>query len=128
MCVCVLYSIIYSIIHVCVCIIQYYIQYYTVLYMCVCIIQYYIQYYTVLYMCVCIIHYYIQYYSQYYTCVCVCVQYLDTLFERDPKAGSSYHEQQVSLYADYDQKKLLPFLRACNDIPLQKVLPVIAAV
>lgn len=48
-------------------------------------------------------------------------QYLDALFDRDPRAGSEFHERQVQLYADYDKKKLLPFLRACNDIPLKKV-------
>ncbi|XP_003382724.1 PREDICTED: vacuolar protein sorting-associated protein 41 homolog [Amphimedon queenslandica] len=51
-------------------------------------------------------------------------RYLDLLFDRDPKAGSEYHERQVQLYADYNRKKLLPFLRACNDIPLKKALDV----
>jgi hypothetical protein len=50
--------------------------------------------------------------------------YLDKLFDKDPKAGSEYHERQVQLYADYNKKKLLPFLRACNDIPLQKALDI----
>ena len=49
------------------------------------------------------------------------MQYLDGLFERDPKAGGENHERQVELYAKYDAEKLLPFLRSCNDIPLQKV-------
>ena len=49
------------------------------------------------------------------------LQYLDGLFERDPKAGGENHERQVELYAKYDAEKLLPFLRSCNDIPLQKV-------
>ena len=48
-------------------------------------------------------------------------QYLDGLFEKDPKAGGQYHQRQVQLYATYDQEKLLPFLRSCTDIPLQKV-------
>ena len=49
------------------------------------------------------------------------LQYLDGLFQKDPKAGGPYHERQVQLYAIYDAEKLLPFLRSCNDIPLQKV-------
>ena len=72
--------------------------------------------------------------TMYFVCmgVCFCIrrawcstypslQYLDGLFERDPKAGAEYHERQVDLYARYDPDKLLPFLRSCNDIPLQKV-------
>ncbi|XP_065900224.1 vacuolar protein sorting-associated protein 41 homolog [Dysidea avara] len=31
---------------------------------------------------------------------------------------------QVELYAKFDKDKLLPFLRLCNDIPLQKALDV----
>ena len=49
------------------------------------------------------------------------LQYLDHLFERDPKCGGVYHERQVELYAKFDSEKLLPFLRSCNDIPLQNV-------
>ena len=49
------------------------------------------------------------------------LQYLDGLFQKDPKSGGPYHERQVQLYALYDAEKLLPFLRSCNDIPLQKV-------
>lgn len=48
-------------------------------------------------------------------------QYLDGLFKDDPKAGPEYHERQVELYAKFDSEKLLPFLRSCNDIPLEKV-------
>ena len=48
-------------------------------------------------------------------------QYLDALFQEDSKCGSEYHEMQVELYAKFDKDKLLPFLRLCNDIPLQKV-------
>ena len=51
----------------------------------------------------------------------VLLQYLDGLFQKDPKAGGQYHQRQVELYATYDPDKLLPFLRSCNDIPLQKV-------
>lgn len=49
------------------------------------------------------------------------MQYLDGLFQKDPKAGGQYHQRQVELYANYDKEKLLPFLRSCTDIPLQKV-------
>lgn len=51
----------------------------------------------------------------------VFLQYLDGLFDEDPKAGGENHEMQVELYAKFDPEKLLPFLRSCNDIPLQKV-------
>ena len=51
----------------------------------------------------------------------ILLQYLDGLFQKDPKAGGQYHQRQVELYATYDPDKLLPFLRSCNDIPLQKV-------
>lgn len=49
-------------------------------------------------------------------------QYLDGMFERDPKSGGQYHERQVDLYAKFEPGKLLAFLRSCNDIPLQRVL------
>ena len=51
------------------------------------------------------------------------VQYLDCLFDYNPKYGGEFHfhERQVDLYAKYDPDKLLLFLRSCNDIPLQKV-------
>ncbi|CAI8019232.1 Vacuolar protein sorting-associated protein 41 homolog, partial [Geodia barretti] len=51
-------------------------------------------------------------------------KYLDGLFQKDPKAGGQYHQRQVELYATYDKEKLLPFLRSCTDIPLQKALQV----
>ena len=53
--------------------------------------------------------------------VCCSMQYLDHLFERDPKCGGVYHERQVELYAKFDSDKLLPFLQSCSDIPLQNV-------
>ena len=70
--------------------------------------------------------------SMYTVCACTCycclcywlllpLQYLDHLFERDPKCGGVNHERQVELYAKFDSEKLLPFLRSCNDIPLQNV-------
>ena len=49
------------------------------------------------------------------------LQYLDALFQEDTKGGSEYHDMQVELYAKFEREKLLPFLRLCNDIPLQKV-------
>ena len=52
-------------------------------------------------------------------------QYLDCMFERDPKSGGLYHERQVELYAKFEPSKLLAFLRSCNDIPLQRVHMVI---
>lgn len=55
-----------------------------------------------------------------FLCV-VTLQYLDALFQEDTRCGSEYHEMQVELYAKYEREKLLPFLRLCNDIPLQKV-------
>lgn len=30
-------------------------------------------------------------------------KYLDMLFDKDPRAGASFHELQVELYADFDQ-------------------------
>lgn len=41
-------------------------------------------------------------------------KYLDLLFDKDPRAGSNFHEMQVQLYADFDQSKLLAFLRQSN--------------
>ena len=29
-------------------------------------------------------------------------RYLDALFDKDPRAGASFHEMQVALYADDD--------------------------
>eukprot|EP01133_Synstelium_polycarpum_P008140 gene8140-9554_t len=37
--------------------------------------------------------------------------YLHTLFLKDARIGSEFHELQVTLYADYDKSLLLPFLR-----------------
>eukprot|EP01114_Cavostelium_apophysatum_P004970 TRINITY_DN1546_c0_g1_i1.p1 TRINITY_DN1546_c0_g1~~TRINITY_DN1546_c0_g1_i1.p1 ORF type:complete len:976 (-),score=258.51 TRINITY_DN1546_c0_g1_i1:28-2796(-) len=49
-------------------------------------------------------------------------EYLHQLFLKDPHIGKSFHELQVSLYADYDYKLLLPFLRQSNYYPLSKAL------
>ena len=56
--------------------------------------------------------------------VFIVLQYLDGMFERDPKSGGQYHERQVDLYAKFEPNKLLAFLRSCNDIPLQRVFVV----
>jgi hypothetical protein len=48
--------------------------------------------------------------------------YLDELFRKDPHLGKDYHGQQVRLYAEFDRKRLLPFLMSSNYISLQKAL------
>ena len=50
--------------------------------------------------------------------------YLHALFLKDAHAASDFHEQQVSLYAQYDQKLLLPFLRQSMHYPLEKAYAV----
>ncbi|GFQ01023.1 vacuolar protein sorting-associated protein 41 homolog [Phtheirospermum japonicum] len=49
-------------------------------------------------------------------------QYLHTLFESNPHAGRDYHDMQVELYADYDPKMLLPFLRSSQHYTLEKAI------
>ncbi|XP_071956402.1 vacuolar protein sorting-associated protein 41 homolog [Antedon mediterranea] len=49
-------------------------------------------------------------------------QYLDAVFVKSPNAGQDFHALQVSLYAEFDRTKLLPFLRNSNYYPLQKAL------
>ncbi|XP_042511507.1 vacuolar protein sorting-associated protein 41 homolog isoform X2 [Macadamia integrifolia] len=46
--------------------------------------------------------------------------YLHALFENDPHAGKDFHDMQVELYADYDAKMLLPFLRSSQHYTLEK--------
>ncbi|KAK9124041.1 hypothetical protein Sjap_013643 [Stephania japonica] len=46
--------------------------------------------------------------------------YLHSLFETNPHAGKDYHDMQVELYADYDPKMLLPFLRSSQHYQLEK--------
>ncbi|KAF5937666.1 hypothetical protein HYC85_025172 [Camellia sinensis] len=46
--------------------------------------------------------------------------YLHSLFEANPHAGRDFHDMQVELYADYDQKMLLPFLRSSQHYTLEK--------
>ncbi|KAK6138139.1 hypothetical protein DH2020_028119 [Rehmannia glutinosa] len=47
-------------------------------------------------------------------------QYLHSLFESNPHAGRDFHDMQVELYADYDPKMLLPFLRSSQHYTLEK--------
>ncbi|XP_062171764.1 vacuolar protein sorting-associated protein 41 homolog [Alnus glutinosa] len=46
--------------------------------------------------------------------------YLHSLFEVNPHAGKDFHDVQVELYADYDPKMLLPFLRSSQHYTLEK--------
>ncbi|CAL5212206.1 unnamed protein product [Lathyrus oleraceus] len=46
--------------------------------------------------------------------------YLHSLFEVNPHAGKDFHDMQVELYADYDPKMLLPFLRSSQHYTLEK--------
>lgn len=46
--------------------------------------------------------------------------YLHSLFEVNPHAGREFHDMQVELYADFDPKMLLPFLRSSQHYTLEK--------
>ncbi|XP_044504927.1 vacuolar protein sorting-associated protein 41 homolog [Mangifera indica] len=46
--------------------------------------------------------------------------FLHSLFEANPDAGKEFHDMQVELYADYDPKMLLPFLRSSQHYTLEK--------
>ncbi|CAL5426427.1 unnamed protein product [Camellia sinensis] len=46
--------------------------------------------------------------------------YLLSLFEANPGAGRDFHDMQVELYADFDPKMLLPFLRSSQHYTLEK--------
>ncbi|BGP29523.1 Vacuolar protein sorting-associated protein 41 [Rhodotorula toruloides] len=46
--------------------------------------------------------------------------YLDALFDKDPHLAFDYSDVQVDLYAEYDQKKLMDFLRASNYYSLER--------
>ncbi|XP_027177627.1 vacuolar protein sorting-associated protein 41 homolog [Coffea eugenioides] len=52
--------------------------------------------------------------------------YLDALFVANPVAGRDYHDMQVELYADYDPKMLLPFLRSSQHYTLEKAYEICA--
>ncbi|KAG6469839.1 vacuolar protein sorting-associated protein 41 homolog [Zingiber officinale] len=46
--------------------------------------------------------------------------YLHALFEIDPQAGKDFHDLQVELYAEYEPKMLLLFLRSSQHYRLEK--------
>ncbi|KAL2623253.1 hypothetical protein R1flu_003458 [Riccia fluitans] len=46
--------------------------------------------------------------------------YLHALFEKDPYAGREFHDMQVELYADFEPRLLLPFLRSSQHFNLDK--------
>ncbi|XP_074574083.1 vacuolar protein sorting-associated protein 41 homolog [Curcuma longa] len=46
--------------------------------------------------------------------------YLHALFENDPQAGKDFHDLQVELYAEYEPKMLLLFLRSSQHYRLEK--------
>jgi hypothetical protein len=46
--------------------------------------------------------------------------YLHLLFVANPDAGRDFHDMQVELYAEYDSKMLLPFLRTSQHYRLEK--------
>ncbi|KAI5078208.1 hypothetical protein GOP47_0005879 [Adiantum capillus-veneris] len=50
--------------------------------------------------------------------------YLHELFEKDPNAGKDFHGLQVELYADYEPRLLLPFLRSSHYYSLDKAYDV----
>ncbi|XP_024396785.1 vacuolar protein sorting-associated protein 41 homolog [Physcomitrium patens] len=50
--------------------------------------------------------------------------YLHSLFEKDPTAAKEYHGLQVELYADYEPRLLLPFLRSSHYYSLDKAYEV----
>ncbi|CAN0916548.1 Vacuolar protein sorting-associated protein 41 homolog, partial [Linum grandiflorum] len=50
--------------------------------------------------------------------------YLHALFEANPHAGRDFHDMQVELYADYDPKMLLPFLRSSQHYKLEKAFDI----
>eukprot|EP00808_Paulinella_micropora_P028449 g15869.t1 len=50
--------------------------------------------------------------------------YLSAVFKKDPQAASKFHAQQVSLYAEYNPEKLLPFLRSSNAYVLEEAFQI----
>ncbi|KAK8456416.1 hypothetical protein SEVIR_3G019800v4 [Setaria viridis] len=52
--------------------------------------------------------------------------YLHALFEIDIHAGKDFHDMQVELYADYEQRMLLPFLRTSQHYRLDKAYEIFA--
>ncbi|KAG2575638.1 hypothetical protein PVAP13_7KG377500 [Panicum virgatum] len=52
--------------------------------------------------------------------------YLHALFEIDIHAGKDFHDMQVELYADYEPRMLLPFLRTSQHYRLDKAYEIFA--
>uniref|UniRef100_A0A7N0RCY2 Vacuolar protein sorting-associated protein 41 homolog n=2 Tax=Kalanchoe fedtschenkoi TaxID=63787 RepID=A0A7N0RCY2_KALFE len=52
--------------------------------------------------------------------------YLHSLFEVSPHAGKDFHDMQVELYAEFDPKMLLPFLRSSQHYTLEKAYDICA--
>ncbi|KAL5647363.1 hypothetical protein ACJX0J_041718, partial [Zea mays] len=52
--------------------------------------------------------------------------YLHALFEIDIHAGKDFHDMQVELYADYETRMLLPFLRTSQHYRLNKAYEIFA--
>ncbi|KAL5713390.1 Vacuolar protein sorting-associated protein 41 [Ranunculus cassubicifolius] len=50
--------------------------------------------------------------------------YLHSLFVTNPDDGKEFHDMQVELYADFDAKMLLPFLRSSQHYRLEKAYEV----
>ncbi|CAN1131493.1 Vacuolar protein sorting-associated protein 41 homolog, partial [Linum perenne] len=50
--------------------------------------------------------------------------YLHALFEANPHSGKDFHDMQVELYADYDPKMLLLFLRSSQHYKLEKAFDI----
>ncbi len=51
------------------------------------------------------------------------MQYLDALYQKDPKEGSrKFHGLLVGLYAEFAKEKLLSFLRSSDHYPIQEAL------
>ncbi|ESO87990.1 hypothetical protein LOTGIDRAFT_126722, partial [Lottia gigantea] len=48
--------------------------------------------------------------------------YLDQLIQKDNQASQPYHGRMVKLYAEFDQPKLLSFLRTSQSYPLQMAM------
>nr|CAB3267642.1 Vacuolar protein sorting-associated protein 41 [Phallusia mammillata] len=51
-------------------------------------------------------------------------KYLHALFLRDSHLGGEYHSLQIRLYAEFDRRKLLPFLKSSTYIALEEALKI----
>uniref|UniRef100_A0A0D9XYG1 Vacuolar protein sorting-associated protein 41 homolog n=2 Tax=Leersia perrieri TaxID=77586 RepID=A0A0D9XYG1_9ORYZ len=52
--------------------------------------------------------------------------YLHALFETDMNAGKDFHDMQVELYAEYEPRMLIPFLRTSQHYRLDKAYEIFA--